>query len=339
MKRIVICADGTWNRPEEDLDKDFPTNVLKVARAVRPVDDHQVQQVVFYDWGIGSYYGGATGGAFGTGINKNIQDCYRFIVQNYNPGDELYLFGFSRGAYTVRSLSGFIYNCGILERSHARRIQQAVDLYKDRDEHPTEPKSVRFRSRYAHREPLRIKFIGVWDTVGALGIPIHILGFLNEKHVFHDTKIGPNVACARHALSIDERRDDFEPTIWQRRSGMDLKQVWFAGVHADIGGGYPPDGRGRQLSDIPLAWIVREAGVEGLAFEDHVTPSRRLSVVAEQHEEYSGFFKILGKHVRRIPRSTFIHSSVKERYERDPKYRPETLKKYLKKYGWDRVVD
>ena len=97
MKRIVICADGTWNRPEEDLAKDFPTNVLKVARAVAPIGGDGVPQVVFYDWGIGSYYGSASGGAFGTGINKNIQDAYRFLVQNYDPGDELYLFGDSSG--------------------------------------------------------------------------------------------------------------------------------------------------------------------------------------------------------------------------------------------------
>jgi uncharacterized protein (DUF2235 family) len=110
MKRIVICADGTWNRPEEDLEKDYPTNVLKFSRAIKPLDETGIVQTVFYDWGIGSYHSAAAGGALGKGLDKNIKDCYRFIVHNYEVGDELFLFGFSRGAYTVRSLCGMINN-------------------------------------------------------------------------------------------------------------------------------------------------------------------------------------------------------------------------------------
>ena len=100
MKNIVICADGTWNRPEEDLAKDHPTNVLKIARAIAPVSEDGAEQVVFYDWGLGSYHDGLVAGAFGKGINKNIQDCYRFIVQNYSLGDRLFFFGFSPVSYT-----------------------------------------------------------------------------------------------------------------------------------------------------------------------------------------------------------------------------------------------
>ena len=228
MKRIFVCADGTWNRPEEDHEKDVATNVLRLARGIAPRDDDGNAQVVFYDWGLGSYHANISGGGLGEGINKNIMDDYRFIVQNYDPGDEIYLFGFSRGAYTVRSLCGFINNCGILRRKHANRIEQAFALYKDRDNHPRDDRSSKFRSRYATEDAPRIRFVGVWDTVGALGVPIHVLGFLNEKHVFHDNKIGPNIDIARHALAVDERRDDFEPTIWKRRPGTDLEQVWFA---------------------------------------------------------------------------------------------------------------
>ncbi len=141
-KRIVICADGTWNDPEDEN----PTNVLRLARAVKPVASKGVKQVVFYDWGVGSYYAKVRGGISGLGMMKNIQDGYRFIVQNYKPGDELYFFGFSRGAYTVRSLAGFIYNCGILKREHARLIQKAFDLYKDRKIHPESAASSKFRS-------------------------------------------------------------------------------------------------------------------------------------------------------------------------------------------------
>jgi uncharacterized protein (DUF2235 family) len=259
LKRIFICADGTWNRPEEDLEKDEPTNVLRLARAVSPLDDAGVPQVVFYDWGLGSYHSGARGGGFGDGINKNIMDGYRFLVQNYDPGDEIYLIGFSRGAYTVRSLWGLIYTVGILKRRHANRIENSFKLYKSRDNHPEDAESEAYRRRYSVPGAVRIRFVGVWDTVGALGVPVHLLGFLNERHVFHDNKIGPNVDVARHALAIDERRDDFEPTIWKKRRGTDLAQVWFAGVHSDVGGGYPKM-RGECLTcDIPLGWILREA--------------------------------------------------------------------------------
>jgi uncharacterized protein (DUF2235 family) len=339
MKRIIICADGTWNRPEKDLAKDFPTNVLKIARSVSPLDKDGVQQVVFYDWGLGSYHNSIAAGAFGDGINKNIADSYRFIVQNYHPGDQLYFFGYSRGAYTVRSLCGMIYNCGILKRSHANRIQQAFDLYKDKDVHPRDATSVRFRNRYSLNADIRIKFIGVWDTVGALGIPSRMLGFLNEKHLFHDTKIGPIIDCARHALAIDEKRNDFEPTIWKQRRNMDLKQVWFAGVHSDIGGGYKPGRNVESLSDIALQWMIEQAEVQDLSFESHLSSRLNGDPGAEQHEEYEGFYKVLGKRIRRITKNTHIHRSVRERYEAQAGYRPKTLTRYLDKYGWERMEE
>ena len=146
MKRIVVCADGTWNRPEKDLSSDFPTNVLKLARGIRPLDSEQVSQQVFYDWGIGSYHDSLIAGATGRGIVKNITDGYRYLVQNYSPGDEIYLFGFSRGAYTVRSLCGLIYNCGILKRPDARLIEMAFKHYKRPGPayHPDGEKSVAF---------------------------------------------------------------------------------------------------------------------------------------------------------------------------------------------------
>ena len=129
-KRIVICADGTWNRPEKDLKEDFPTNVLRLSRAIKPVGADQVPQQVFYDWGIGSYYNSVVGGATGKGLHKNIMDDYRYIVQNYSPGDELYFFGFSRGAYTIRCLCGLINNCGIVIRPDAALIQKAFKHYR-----------------------------------------------------------------------------------------------------------------------------------------------------------------------------------------------------------------
>ena len=266
-KRIVLCADGTWNRPERDPEKDHPTNVLRISRAIAPVAGDETTQQVFYDWGIGSYHDRWMAGATGRGLHKNIMDNYRYIVQNYSPGDDLFLFGFSRGAYTVRSVCGLINNCGILKRPDARLIQRAFDYYK-RSSSPYAPhgeKSEQFRSNHSHPHAT-VKFVGVWDTVGALGIPVPFLGFFEGKDEFYDTTMGSSVGIARHALAIDERREFFEPTVWTPRPGTDLKQVWFVGVHGDVGGGYAPKDDEALLSDIPLAWMMGEAHAAGLAF-------------------------------------------------------------------------
>lgn len=338
MKRIVICSDGTWNRPEQD-EGDVPTNVLKMARAIAPADPAGVEQVVFYDWGIGSYHDQTVGGATGRGINKNIQDGYRFLVQNYDPGDELFFFGFSRGAYTVRSLAGFMNNCSILRREHAHRVAQAFALYKDPDVHPNDQRSVRFRRRYGLGDTVRIRFIGVWDTVGALGVPLSFAGFLNDEHVFHDTKIGPNIDYARHALAIDEEREDFEPTLWTGRRGLDLEQVWFAGVHSDVGGGYIPTGK-RSLSDQPLRWIASEAELRGLRLEPHLVANTRPHALAKLHDSRTGIMRITSKKARVLyARRTRIHSSVKTRWDADPDYRPKGLVTRIRRNGWTDLVD
>ena len=356
MKRIVICADGTWNRPEKDLEKDQPTNVLKMARAIQPVADDGAEQVVFYDWGLGSYHNGVSAGTLGEGINKNIQDCYRFIVQNYALGDQLFFFGFSRGAFTVRSLSGFINNCGILKRSKARMIPRAFEIYKSPKIRPDDALSIAFRKNHSvHLDPdklpaedrrnytpeghAKVHFIGVWDTVGALGVPLSVLSFLNEKHMFHDNKIGPNIRYARHALAVDERRDDFKPTIWNQRPGVDIQQVWFVGCHSDVGGGLPPDKDRSVLSDIPLGWIADEAGQAGLTISSHLGSRLKGKATASVHESYKGKWLLAGQYKRSVPRYLAIHSSVKARWDADPDYRPAKLKDRIKKYGWDNVVD
>ncbi|MBY6016836.1 DUF2235 domain-containing protein [Ferrimonas balearica] len=314
MKNIVICADGTWNGPEPDSQLDTATNVLKLARAIAPFDDHGRAQVVFYDWGVGSDCQPITGGAFGRGLDKNVQDCYRFIVQNYEPGDHLYLFGFSRGAYTVRSLAGMLYNCGVLQRIHAHRIPDAFELYKDRNIHPQDPQSMLFRAHYAVNEEVRVRFIGAFDTVGALGVPLRMLGWLNEKHLFHDTELGPNVEIARHALALDERRQDFVPALWQASPIVDLKQVWFAGVHSDIGGGYHREPGSGRLSDIPLGWMAREAQLAGLEVESHLFAQLDEDPLAPRHEEYDGFYRLLGEHQRTLAPEHRVHASVRQRH-------------------------
>ena len=333
-KRIVVCADGTWNDPE----RPNPTNVLRVARAVKPEDDDGVQQVVFYDWGVGSYYAKLRGGAVGLGIAKNIQDCYRFIVQNYDKGDELFLFGFSRGAYTVRALAGFLNKCGILRRDQADRIPAAFSFYKKASALPGSDEADRWRKDRA-LERADVHFVGVWDTVGALGIPTRVFAFVDEQDLFYDSEIGSKVRYARHAVAIDERREDFNPTLWGERESVDTKQVWFAGVHADVGGGYPRNGGGL-LSDVPLAWMADEAAVCGLVLEDHLHGDVANSWQGALHQSHKGFYRhFRDKRVRKIPVDGVVHESVKRRHEAGG-YRSEPLEEWLSANGgWKAVQE
>ncbi|GLX80034.1 hypothetical protein tinsulaeT_33740 [Thalassotalea insulae] len=338
MKRIIICADGTWNRPEQLGKEQYPTNVLTFARHILPQDNTGIKQVVFYDWGIGSYHDQLSGGGFGAGLEKNVMDGYRFLVHNYDIGDEIYLFGFSRGAYTVRSLAGLINNCSILKSAHGHLVEKAFDIYKTKKHTPKSQFAIDWRAEHAIEPTANIHFIGVWDTVGALGLPFSIFGLIKDKHLFYDRSLGSNMKTVRHALSLDELRDDFEPTIWQPRPNVDLAQVWFAGVHSDVGGSYKPDSNGQLLSEIPLQWLMTEAENSGLAF-DGLIHQRALkaehNVHASQHNEYKGKYKLLGKRIREIPRQTdnptYVHSSVKKRYQSG--YKSQPIENYIAKYG------
>lgn len=341
MKRIIICSDGTWNKPEEDLTKDFPTNVLKFSRAIKPVDDKGIAQTVFYDWGIGSYHDKIGGGGFGAGLDKNIMDGYRYIVHNYDVGDEIFLFGFSRGAYTVRCLAGLINNCSILKKEHENKITEAYTLYKNPKVKPDDETSQAFRAKYSHAQKTPVHFVGVWDTVGALGLPKSVFGFIKDKHLFYDNKIGSIIKTARHALSIDEKRKDFEPTIWEQdwEKKVDLKQVWFAGVHSDVGGSYPPDKNGHVLSDIPMMWMKKEAEKQNLQFQPHIE-NVVLNPTAKQNKEESLLYKMLGLSARKIVPGTYIHQSVKTRFE-TTNYKPLALTRYLEENGgqWNHLTE
>jgi uncharacterized protein (DUF2235 family) len=341
-KRIVICADGTWNRPEVDPKKDVPTNVLKLARAVAPIADDAVPQQVFYDWGLGSYHDQIIAGATGEGLHKNIMDDYRYLVHNYAPGDEVFLFGFSRGAYTVRSLCGMLNNVGLVKRPYEPLIQAAFDHYKrpGKKHAPDGDESKKFRAAHSH-PVFKIKFVGVFDTVGAMGIPISFLGLFQDKDEFYDTKIGPNIEIARHALAIDEQRSDFEPTVWQPRPMLDLMQVWFAGAHGDVGGGYPRDGDQSALSDNTLSWMISEAKSAGLTCEAHLAQSIKASALASVHQSRRSFYRIKAPFYREIDHgqgSVLIHSSVKKRWDQDPSYRPKNLKNYVDSKGFGTLV-
>jgi uncharacterized protein (DUF2235 family) len=263
--RLVLCFDGTWNRP--DPTTGFETNVCRFYESVPAgnVAGGAIQKK-WYEPGVGTnWYDRVAGGAFGLGIDQKIQGGYRWLIDNYpdpDPGDfEVYVVGFSRGAYTARSLVGLIRNCGLLLPEYMHRVADAYALYRQRDEGPDTDQAQAFRQRYSRE--INIQFLGVWDTVGALGLPIQALEWLNAKEYgFHDTELTGIVRNAAHALAIDEFRVDYQPTLWAPvvKPDQNVEQRWFIGAHADVGGGY----ESRLLSDIALAWMQSRAAAAGL---------------------------------------------------------------------------
>lgn len=348
-KKLIICADGTWNKQDEtDQGHPCPTNVVKIARALRQSDDQGVPQVVHYESGVGTDWGfSVRGGALGRGIWMNILDCYRFLVLNYAKGDAIYLFGFSRGAFTVRSLAGLIRNSGILARGHEAHEQTAIDLYRDYDPKTTPDSEIcrKFREEHCCQPQPGIEFLGVWDTVGALGIPGMDGSFRYLKGLdwqFHDPALSASIKTARHALAIHEHRTSFVPTLWEQKPGMppeQLAQVWFTGAHSDVGGGYPE----HELSDVALEWMVGEARKAGLEFGMDAIPDFKPNPLGETHDSLGTFSKVLSffrgegrdgvaRRYNEKPELTrqSIHPSVKTRFRARPDDPwPEDFKKAL----------
>ena len=340
MKRIAIFCDGTWNTPDEQENgKPCQTNVVKLANALSIRSTDGTAQKLYYDLGVGSegnklkkVFDGATG----TGISANILQAYRFVVNNFLPGDELFLFGFSRGAFTVRSLSGLIRNSGILDVKNIDKIGKAFELYRSRHPafHPKSEEATLFRKTYAVEESTNIKFIGVWDTVGALGNPLVAHSIFNGRSEFHDTELSSKVENAFHALAIDEQRKKFEATLWHQKpdvKNQTLEQMWFVGVHSDVGGGYPESA----LSDISLNWMMEKAQGCKLGFDPidlHPDP------LGLKHESMKWYYRLNGVFNRPISlkatgngnTNEHLHPSVMERYNNDPSYRPENLVNCLK---------
>jgi uncharacterized protein (DUF2235 family) len=270
MKRLVVCCDGTWNKP----DNETITNVEKIARTVQsdPSATGGTYQLVYYVSGVGagSYEADRLlGGAFGFGLFHNVIACYRFLAQNYEPGDEIFILGFSRGAYTARSVAGMVGRVGLLTKVSLveERLPAAVHMYQRTDL----PEGALGESvdefRHDHCHPATVRFLGVFDTVGALGVP----GFHRLTPRFHDVQLNRQVERARHALAIDETRLKFAPTFWEApeeppdapTEDERVRQVWFEGAHSDVGGGYRATG----LSDTSLLWMAREAHDAGLVFD------------------------------------------------------------------------
>jgi uncharacterized protein (DUF2235 family) len=336
MRRLVVCSDGTWNTPNRTPGGEFvPSNVVRVAESVRPSAPDGTAQIVFYDPGVGTgnILDKYTGGAFGVGLSRNVQDAYRFLVHNYEEGDEIYVFGFSRGAYTVRSAVGLIRKAGLLKKLHADLVSDAFRLYRKRDETPDTEEARNFRAQYSR--DVRIKFIGVWDTVGALGIPIDVFRFLSKgRYEFHDVSLSRSVDFAYHAVAIDERRGPFEPTLWEQHpeaTEQVMEQVWFVGVHMDVGGGY----RDADLSLGPFLWMADKASTTGLAFDESALAGLQPRPGGRIHESRTFPYNLLPAYIRPIGLlergNETLHSTVRERHQSDPAYRPKNLVDYLQR--------
>lgn len=356
MKRLILCCDGTWNRADQAFNGQLtPTNVIRLGYRIAKRDTAGRSQIIYYDQGVGTgdFLDRGLGGAFGYGLNAHIFEAYRFLIANYEPGDEIFLFGFSRGAYTARSVAGMIRKCGILKRERVQDYAQALSLYRDAAQKPDDaiPSLFRKTSSISGDHPIEIKCIGVWDTVGALGVPIAGLRTLtSSRYLFHDTELSGKVNFAYQALAIDERRDPFQPTLWTYKPKPDqtVEQVWFSGTHSDVGGGFSDRG----LSDISLEWMIEKACNAGLAFDEEVMNAPGHALVKNPFAKLNrvesflrGFLfakdRTIGLTAKnpsdasptRPDPTQSVHESVKQRWDGDPTYRPTGLFEYFKRVG------
>ncbi len=275
-RRLIVCCDGTWNWPDGKRE----TNVIRLVRAIASVDDHGISQLVYYHQGVGTgnIVDRIAGGGAGVGLSLSVKACYGFIVDNYVEGDEIFLFGFSRGAFVARSIAGMIGTVGVLRKADMQKFIPVWNWYSSQDPDPSAiDELVPDRHRSVH-----IQCVGVWDTVGALGIPGS--RFCLQTFAFYQTELGSHVRYAFQALAIDERRGNFQAAVWvppriaarqaeqpaagqlgqapaaaANRAAQVLKQVWFPGVHSNVGGGYPQHG----LSDTTFLWMLAQLNGDG----------------------------------------------------------------------------
>lgn len=313
MKNIVICCDGTGNEYGRNN-----TNVVETYMLATKDD----RQVVYYDPGVG------TGGweyheedgtlrslsdqATGYGLQKNVEDAYRYLMGSFEPGDRVYLFGFSRGAFTVRALAGMLYKCGLLRADAGNLVEYASKVYNTSG---NDTLAQGFRATFG--QPCPVHFIGVWDTVESLA--------LNAGKRFHDATLNPEVRYGYHALAIDEKRRDFLSCLWDEdniRERQAIEQVWFAGVHADVGGGYAERG----LSNITLQWMLGKAVRQGLRVDQGRLAEYPPNLHDSLHQSFTGFWKVRGRRTRKIPEAARIHASVFERMANPANhYQPRNL--------------
>ncbi|MGB6691815.1 MAG: DUF2235 domain-containing protein [Terracidiphilus sp.] len=329
MKNIVFCTDGTWDTVANQ------TNVYRLYKACLTT----ATQVPYYDDGVGSDgtpIEKLLGGAFGEGLFQKITDAYSKIAQVYQAGDAIFLFGFSRGAYTARSIAGMIAVSGLPTKNFDNAlVEAAFQAYRTTDPAQRAQMLNALQAKYA-MDDAKLAMVGVWDTVGSLGIPALLGGVDPIRYRFLSTSLHPDVQHAYHALAIDERRAEFPATLWDPGSvqpGQVLEQVWFSGVHCDIGGGYPERG----LSDTTLAWMLSKAIPLGLQIDPAIQaqyqilfdPKHALDQIHESWSPVWGFPR-----PRSIAGNSSISNSVQVRCTHGAPYRPANLN-----YSGDQLVN
>lgn len=400
QNRLILCFDGTWNTPEDH------TNVFRLYAAIPDQSTGCSQQLKFYDEGVGTTFDTRiTGGALGLGLGENVLKGYCWLIQHYRPsagadgqplvieeqadpgepaaqlfhdGDHIFSFGFSRGAFTARSLAGLVNRCGVLKRAlfaageeitpKHPQVQAAWKLYrqdlgKEAADHgcPTRNLAVCEDFRRDHSWTPKVHFVGVWDTVGALGVPDFNgtnLPFSPMRFGFHDASLSRVIENGYHACAIDENRPDFAVTLWDAvcHPGQQVEQRWFPGAHANVGGGYEDD----TLPDPPMKWLCERAIGCGLEFrkdflasgegscaaalprEFELVGNEYLGPVRDSYKEFAGgvyaplrdFRALLGSgHFNgRLYRPMLVYGcnetidgSATQKVARDPSYRPPNL--------------
>jgi uncharacterized protein (DUF2235 family) len=361
-KRLALFLDGTWN------DTDDNTSVWRLRSLCAPVGKDDVRQFIYYDSGVGTQVGErVTGGMFGVGIDQHVCKAYEWLVENYENDDEIFIFGFSRGAFTARSLAGMLSICGLARPGaplgvgqlytryrHVDRNQGSIRKIKEAAGAGKPPQTLEEDWLLRFSRPVNIMMIGVWDTVAALDLPgIGIHGFL-DAYLRHDA------LNAFHALAIDENRYKFAPTLWTQSSPIDIgkpeirrefacvEQRWFVGAHANVGGGYPSD----KLPQLPLQWLAGKAESLGLALRAaiDVDDGAETAEIADSYASFLiGVYQLAYKRYHRpigaapveldgywvATINETIDASVFRRWQADPKYRPQGLTDWASRVGFD----
>lgn len=358
QKRLAVFLDGTWNSVETN------TNVWRMRSLCAPTGEDGKPQLIYYSVGVNGFLGGT----FGQGLDDNIRLAYEWLIENYRDGDEIFIFGFSRGAYTARALAGLIAIDGLLQQGSPIGVSELFDRYKRGNEETirrllemqrngeTAKMTSQERWLLKYARPVDIKVVGVWDTVGSIGIAAgDFTGISSSQFDYLQTGLRLPIQNAYQALAIDEHRAKFAPTIWdvhrstaKPRPLSSVEQRWFVGAHANVGGGYETD----LLAQPPLRWLMKKAESQGLAFRSEVDLEGD-DVTAPYKKSYEEFlygaYRIVSRPFYRTigaapdAREDGIHTNVNEtidanvfkRWRADPTYRPPNLVDWAKRRNVD----
>ncbi|WLA64905.1 DUF2235 domain-containing protein [Bradyrhizobium diazoefficiens] len=363
-KRLALFLDGTWNSVDSN------TNVWRMRALCAAKGADGAPQIVYYSVGVNGFLGGV----FGHGLDENIRLAYEWLIENYNDGDEIYIFGFSRGAFTARALSGLIAIDGILKAGSPIGVAELFKRYKKGDEETIwklkemeasgdiDKLTEQEKWLLKYSRPTNVKVIGVWDTVGSVGLAAgDFPGISRSSFDYLQTGLRIHILNGYHALAIDEHRNDFAPTLWDVRRPKDphaviaqprplsgVEQRWFVGAHANVGGGYETD----LLAQAPLRWMMKKAESQGLSFrsELNLDGDGVTAPIADSYGSFGyGLYHIISSPLYRtigrepdvrddgshINVNETIDASVFARWRLDPKYRPANLVEWAQRKNVD----